>query len=172
MISITALEFSYTQAPNEMKSFIMGLYLLSVSLGNFITVGVNSWMNEERQIEKFEAGQNTYISLNNSKTLTTGHKIGIKETESIRVISGKDTSNLGGTYLVGDISDSNNGFLLWDINREPVHTIKIGDNRIEASTYKLNGSAYFYFFAALMACTGGLFTFVAFNYKEKEYIQS
>ena len=34
LVSITALEFSYTQAPNSMKSFIMGLFLLSVSLGN------------------------------------------------------------------------------------------------------------------------------------------
>src|SRR5690606_10278015 len=41
MISITALEFSYTQAPNSMKSFIMGLFWLSVSLGNLITAVVN-----------------------------------------------------------------------------------------------------------------------------------
>ncbi len=41
MISITALEFSYTQAPNSMKSFIMGLFMLSVSLGNLITAVVN-----------------------------------------------------------------------------------------------------------------------------------
>ncbi|MDG2423214.1 MAG: POT family MFS transporter [Phycisphaerales bacterium] len=41
MVSITCLEFSYTQAPRAMKSFIMGLYLLSVSLGNVITWGVN-----------------------------------------------------------------------------------------------------------------------------------
>jgi len=41
MVSITCLEFSYTQAPKAMKSFVMGLYLLSVSLGNVITWGVN-----------------------------------------------------------------------------------------------------------------------------------
>lgn len=41
MVSITCLEFSYTQAPNSMKSIIMSLYLLSVSLGNFIAAGVN-----------------------------------------------------------------------------------------------------------------------------------
>jgi POT family proton-dependent oligopeptide transporter len=38
----TALEFSYTQAPPKMKSLIMGLLLLSISLGNFITAGINS----------------------------------------------------------------------------------------------------------------------------------
>ncbi|MEO6693761.1 MAG: POT family MFS transporter [Ignavibacteria bacterium] len=42
MVSITGLEFSYTQAPNSMKSFIMGLWLLSVSLGNGITALVNA----------------------------------------------------------------------------------------------------------------------------------
>lgn len=42
LVSITALEFSYTQAPNSMKSFIMGLFLLSVSLGNVFVSVVNS----------------------------------------------------------------------------------------------------------------------------------
>ena len=37
----TGLEFSYTQAPNSMKSLVMGLFLLSVSFGNFITALVN-----------------------------------------------------------------------------------------------------------------------------------
>lgn len=42
MVSITGLEFSYTQSPNSMKSFVMGLWLLSVSLGNGITALVNT----------------------------------------------------------------------------------------------------------------------------------
>jgi len=41
LISITCLEFSYTQAPNRMKSFVMSLYMLSVSLGNLLTSAVN-----------------------------------------------------------------------------------------------------------------------------------
>lgn len=41
MVSITALEFSYTQAPNKMKSLIMSLYLLSVTMGNLLTSAVN-----------------------------------------------------------------------------------------------------------------------------------
>jgi len=45
MVSITGLEFSYTQAPNTMKSFVMGLWLLSVSLGNLITALVNSFVS-------------------------------------------------------------------------------------------------------------------------------
>ena len=45
-ISITALEFSYTQAPHRLKSFIMGLYLMSVSLGNFFTARVNAYIEK------------------------------------------------------------------------------------------------------------------------------
>ena len=41
MISITCLEFSYTQAPKKMKSLVMGLFLASISLGNAITWVIN-----------------------------------------------------------------------------------------------------------------------------------
>jgi proton-dependent oligopeptide transporter, POT family len=41
MVSITFLEFSYTQAPKKMKSLIMSVYLLSVSAGNLLTAIVN-----------------------------------------------------------------------------------------------------------------------------------
>ena len=41
LISITCLEFSYTQAPKKMKSFIMAVFLLSISLGNAFTAVVN-----------------------------------------------------------------------------------------------------------------------------------
>ena len=41
MLSVTYLEFSYTQAPREMKSLVMCLYLGSVSVGNWFTAAVN-----------------------------------------------------------------------------------------------------------------------------------
>lgn len=44
MVSITCLEFSYTQAPLKLKSLMMGLFLLSVSLGNGFTALVNYWI--------------------------------------------------------------------------------------------------------------------------------
>ena len=41
LVSITALEFSYTQAPKKMKSLVMGAYFMSVSIGNLFTAAVN-----------------------------------------------------------------------------------------------------------------------------------
>lgn len=50
MVSITALEFAYTQAPRKMKSFVMGLYLLfSVSLGNFLASQVNKYIADQKE---------------------------------------------------------------------------------------------------------------------------
>ncbi|MFH1717363.1 MAG: MFS transporter, partial [Planctomycetota bacterium] len=47
MVSITCLEFSYTQAPKRMKSFIMAVFLLSISLGNAFTAVVNVFIQNE-----------------------------------------------------------------------------------------------------------------------------
>ncbi len=47
MVSITGLEFSYTQAPNKMKSAVMALWLFTVSMGNLFTAGVNYFIRNE-----------------------------------------------------------------------------------------------------------------------------
>ncbi len=44
MISIVGLEFFYTQAPRRMKSLMMGIFLLSVFIGNTFTGIVNSYI--------------------------------------------------------------------------------------------------------------------------------
>jgi len=41
MVSIVCLEFAYTQSPPKMKSFIMGVYFLGVSLGNLAVSALN-----------------------------------------------------------------------------------------------------------------------------------
>ncbi|MBI1903781.1 MAG: hypothetical protein HYS13_21975 [Planctomycetia bacterium] len=41
IVYATCLEFSYTQAPRKMKSFVMGLFLLSASLGNLLDAVIN-----------------------------------------------------------------------------------------------------------------------------------
>ena len=42
MVSITGLEFSYTQAPNSMKSSVMALWLFAIALGNLFDARFNS----------------------------------------------------------------------------------------------------------------------------------
>jgi POT family proton-dependent oligopeptide transporter len=53
-ISITCLEFSYTQAPNKMKSLVMSIYLLSMSIGNAFTAGVNFFIQNPDGSSKLE----------------------------------------------------------------------------------------------------------------------
>jgi POT family proton-dependent oligopeptide transporter len=48
LVSIVCLEFAYTQSPRKMKSFIMGIYMLGISLGNFYVAGVNMFMDASR----------------------------------------------------------------------------------------------------------------------------
>ncbi len=59
MVSITTLEFSYTQAPKKMKSFIMSLYLLSIALGNQFTALVNRFIQNDDGTSKLP-GANYY----------------------------------------------------------------------------------------------------------------
>lgn len=51
MVSITGLEFAYTQAPKKMKSVIMALFLFSVSLGNVVTAVVNNTITIESGVQ-------------------------------------------------------------------------------------------------------------------------
>ena len=59
-VSITCLEFSYTQSPNRMKSFVMALYLLSISAGNLVTALVNHYIQNEDGSSKL-AGASYYL---------------------------------------------------------------------------------------------------------------
>jgi POT family proton-dependent oligopeptide transporter len=59
MVSITCLEFSYTQAPPKMKSLLMAVNLLSVSLGNLFTSAVN-WYFRSPTGESTLVGANYY----------------------------------------------------------------------------------------------------------------
>jgi POT family proton-dependent oligopeptide transporter len=59
MVSITCLEFSYTQAPKTMKSFVMAFYFLSVAIGNLFTSAVNFFIQNENGTSKL-AGANYF----------------------------------------------------------------------------------------------------------------
>jgi proton-dependent oligopeptide transporter, POT family len=54
MVSITSLEFSYTQAPPKLKSFVMALYLMSVSAGNLFTSLINAFNMREDETRYLE----------------------------------------------------------------------------------------------------------------------
>ena len=60
MISITCLEFSYTQAPKSMKSFVMAFFMLSISVGNLFTSVVNFFIHNETG-ESLLAGADYFI---------------------------------------------------------------------------------------------------------------
>lgn len=45
LISITTLEFAYTQAPKRMKSMVMCFYLGSIALGDFVVGNIADWMD-------------------------------------------------------------------------------------------------------------------------------
>lgn len=41
LVSVTSLEFAYTQSPKSMKAVVMGVYLLTMTFGNFFVAGIN-----------------------------------------------------------------------------------------------------------------------------------
>jgi len=47
LVSVSSLEFSYTQAPNTMKSFILSFWLIAVAIGNLFTALVNLFMKRD-----------------------------------------------------------------------------------------------------------------------------
>ncbi len=59
MVSITCLEFSYTQAPKTMKSFVMAFFMMSIAAGNLLTSAVNFIIRNEDGTSKL-AGADYY----------------------------------------------------------------------------------------------------------------
>lgn len=72
MVSITALEFSYSQAPVTLKSFIMGLLMLSIALGNLLTAEVNGIIKQlETSGYRFLSGANYYWTFTTAMLITS-----------------------------------------------------------------------------------------------------
>uniref|UniRef100_A0A7C2NSM8 MFS transporter n=1 Tax=Schlesneria paludicola TaxID=360056 RepID=A0A7C2NSM8_9PLAN len=53
----TCLEFSYTQAPNRMKSIIMAIFLSTVAIGNSLTALINYYLVDESGRPLFEGAK-------------------------------------------------------------------------------------------------------------------
>lgn len=174
LVSITALEYSYKQAPLYMKSFIMSLFLLSTSVGNAFTAAVNSIMIEPLQATSVEVGEATWVTLGNASDFVTGQKIDFAGETGVQVLTadGK-TEPLAGTYLVGEIDAVGNRLRLIDkVYRQPIQSSGSFDaTKAEVSTYALVGPIYFLFFSALMAAAAVLFIFYALWFKESTFVR-
>ncbi|HEX4872719.1 MAG TPA: hypothetical protein VFV27_10420 [Nevskiaceae bacterium] len=174
LVSITALEYSYKQAPLYMKSFIMSLFLLSTSVGNAFTAAVNTIMIEPLTARSVETGEQTWVTLDGAGEFVPGQKIDFAGSAGISVVlADGQTEALAGTYLVGEIDAANSRVRLLDkVNREPVKSTGSFDAaQAEVSTYSLVGPVYFLFFAALMAGVSVLFIFYAMWFKETTFVR-
>jgi POT family proton-dependent oligopeptide transporter len=171
LVSITALEFSYKQAPLRMKSFIMALFLFSTSVGNMMTAGVNDAMVRPLTATAAVGGSDTWITLDDAKGFVPGQKIDFSGENGLSTTKDGKPQPLAGTFLVAEI-DGNRVKLMDAIDRKAVVTNgTFSAAKAKVSTYKLVGPQYFTFFAMVMAAVGVLFILVAALYKEKTHLR-
>jgi POT family proton-dependent oligopeptide transporter len=177
LVSITALEFSYKQAPLTIKSFIMSLFLLSTSLGNFGIAAVNNLMQRPLETTGVEAGQETWVKLTSIEGFQVGQKIDLTGENGIKRQTTKDgkavEAPLEGTYLIAQLDPAANRVRLMDnVDRGPVSTTGTFDPaKGKVSTYWLVGPNYFLFFIAVMCFFGVIFIFVAQRYQEQTHVR-
>ncbi len=173
LVSITALEFSYKQAPLRMKSFIMALFLLSTSLGNLMIAGVNSAMVKPLHASAIEAGAETWVTVTEASQFVTGQKIDFTGKNGLEIVGGEKPEPLEGTFLVSEIDTAQSRVRLMDVvNRAPLKTQGTYVPGGEVETYRLVGPMYFYFFIGVMTVMGVVFVFVAALYKEKTHVRA
>ncbi|MDP3857798.1 MAG: oligopeptide:H+ symporter [Stagnimonas sp.] len=175
LVSITALEYSYKQAPLYMKSFIMSLFLLSTSVGNAFTAAVNTIMVKPLTVSSVQVGAQTWVTLEGASEFVTGQKIDFDGGDSGVQVTAVDGSQqpLAGTFLVGEVDAAGSRLRLLDkVQRQPLASSGSFDaSKIEVSTYSLVGPMYFLFFSALMAAVALLFVFYAMWFKETTFVR-
>ncbi|HUS25348.1 MAG TPA: oligopeptide:H+ symporter [Candidatus Binatia bacterium] len=179
LVSITALEYSYKQAPLRMKSFIMALFLLSTSVGNILIAAVNQAMIKPLEATAIETGADTWVRLKDASGFVTGQKIDFTGESGIRVTTASEngaapnSGPLQGTFLVAEIDAAAQRLRLMDVvNRQSVASTGEYKDTAQVSTYYLVGPNYFYFFVAVMAVMGVIYVFVAMWVKEKTYVRA
>lgn len=57
LVSITCLDFSYSQAPPKLKSMTMAIFMMSVSIGNLFTAAVNTFIQNDDGTSKLEGAE-------------------------------------------------------------------------------------------------------------------
>ena len=175
LISITALEFAYSQAPLKMKSFMMAaMYLFSVSVGQAFTVQVNTSMIKPLEASAVQSGAETWVSLPDVSGMQTGQKIDFDGDTGLSMTGddGKPTG-LDGTFLIAEIDPGGKRVKLMDVvHRQPLASsgeFKPATGKV--STYRLVGAMYFLFFAAAAGLAGFIFIFVSGLYREKIHVR-
>lgn len=176
MLYLTAMEYSYTQAPVSMKSVIMGLFLMSISLGNFTTSTINKFLVDDYPVKNIVLSDHLVIDPVESFGLESGDKLNINHDFGLVYQDGKKESPLLGTFLIGK---QDSGYVIWNKNRNPIEVklkagldkLTLGSGNERFSYYKLNGPAYFDLFAWMMVITAILFIPFALTLKYKAYIQ-
>jgi len=171
LLSITALEFFYKQAPLRMKSFVMALYLCAIAVGDLTTAVVNKAMVRELPGSTAVAGSETWVSVPLALHLVTGQKIDFEDTGlTVHTTDGK-SAPLAGTFLVAQIQGKRVRLMDND-HRQPVQTTGAWNAPgAVVSTYRLVGPEYFNFFAYMMAAMGVIFIGVAKVFREQTYVR-
>ncbi|MFM7785720.1 MAG: hypothetical protein ACKPE6_13945, partial [Gammaproteobacteria bacterium] len=171
MVSITALEFSYRQAPLRIKSFVMALYLLSISAGNLLTAVVADAVMRPVPGAFVEAGAQATLVLPAGHGFVAGQKIDFGGSTGITVMRSDGTeAPLAGTYVVGELV-GDRAPLLDVVNRKPLAVSGQFHAGAEVATYRLVGPQFFLFFAGIMTVAGIGWVFVAMRYREKTYVR-
>jgi len=172
LVSITGLEYSYKQAPLSMKSFIMALFYLSISVGNLFTAAVNHYMVRPLTASGMELGAATWISVSGVAPLVAGQKIDLGGANGVQVVDPDGNSAaLQGTYLVRAV-DHGRLQLMDAVTRKPLVTRGSFDAaKATVSTYALVGPAYFIFFSEIMAGAAVIFIFVAVLIPEATFVR-
>ena len=175
LVSITALEFSYKQAPLTMKSFIMALFYLSVSAGNLLTAAVNHYMVRPLDATAIEVGAETWLHLPDVSRLVPGQTIDFGGDTGIEVEHADGSVEaLAGSWIVGKVDLAQGRTSLLDpVDRKALASRGSFDpGSATVSTYALVGPKYFLFFAELLAGAALIFIVVARLYRERTYVRA
>ena len=174
LVSITALEFSYKQAPLRMKSFIMACFYISITAGNLGIAFVNKAMVKPVHINGIEAGAQTWVATDEAAGFEVNQKIDFTGENGLAItLSDGKTQPLQGTFLVAQIQGARLR-LTNAIDQQPIATTgayALAEGA-KVSTSYLVGPAYFYFFAGVVIVMAFVFIVFAVRYKEQSFMRT
>jgi POT family proton-dependent oligopeptide transporter len=173
LVSMTCLEFAYTQAPNAAKSLVMGLYFLSFALGNFMAVEVNHFMAQPVYVQVTEEG---FLQLPGEATLRNERQVAFgRGTDRQGLTASGDTLVLQGSFLMRETDMDRRQFALREPRtRESLVVLPSQglEEPILASLNRLAGPWYFLFFTGLMLVAALAYIPLAIAFKPQTVLQA